>query len=391
MRCCVSLFSLGGGLCRKTAKRNKAKGWNSGLLWIKPLVVMNNPEAKVLTEVFEGIGCDRWGWVPLQRPLSMDIYESWIERGQHGTMDYLKSHMHLKAHPKEIRPRVQSAFVFAIPYYPHPWPLEKDMPKTGVALYAQGRDYHIQIKSRLRKACEKLKDLYPGHDFYVFTDSAPVLERDLAYRAGLGWFGKNTCLIDREAGSLFHIAEILTSLESPEQAPSLSHDFCGRCTKCIEICPTSALSENRSLDATKCISYWTIESAEPAREELRSKFGGWVFGCDLCQTVCPWNIKLHGPNLTKLPSRSDYVEDLGWILRTTSKQLQIQLRATPLARAAGIKLKRNAMIAAANERLHELAEDIKPYLDHPNLSEVARWALRILESSEKVGTLGEEI
>ncbi len=314
----------------------------------------------------------------------MTVYESWIQDGLHGSMDYLKSHADLKANPLQLRPRVKSAIVVTQPYYPHPWPAEKG-PRAGVAKYALGKDYHIHLKIGLRAAAEKLAEKFPGHEFHVFTDSAPILERDLAYRASLGWFGKNTCLMSREQGSLFLIAEILTTLEFEGEELPFQHDFCGTCTKCVEVCPTSALSENKKLDATRCISYWTIESAEPAPEELRPQLGGWVFGCDLCQTVCPWNLKVHGQQIAEPASRTEYLSDLGWILTTTSKQLQVQLKGTPLARAAGLKLKRNAMIAAANQALTELQEEIRAYENHDKLGEVARWSLNQLAKVRESG------
>lgn len=340
------------------------------------MVVTNSTFAQI-EQVFSSHGCDPWGWVPLEKPLTMNIYTQWLEKGLHGDMDYLATHKELKENPLELRPRVRSSFVVLEPYLPHPWPRSRG-PKAGVALYAQGEDYHIHLKIRLQKLVSDLKEKFPGEDFYVFTDSAPIMERDLAYRASLGWFGKNTCLLNRTQGSLFFIAEIFTSLECQKKELPASHDFCGTCTRCIEVCPTSALNHDRQLDATRCISYWTIESSEVASEELRSQFGGWIFGCDLCQTVCPWNLKLHGESLRQEPSREDYIEDLGWVLRTTSKQLQKQLKGTPLARAAGLKLKRNAIVAAANQGLTELLGEVELYVDHEKLGDVAKWAVRVL-------------
>jgi epoxyqueuosine reductase len=272
--------------------------------------------------------------------------------------------------------------VFAVPYYPHPALVENfPLNNARISLYAQGYDYHHWFKEKLQNICDELKVLLPDEEFLPMTDSSPVLERDLAYRAGIGWVGKNTCVIHPKGGSLFFIGEIYSSITfSLESKPA--HDFCGTCTRCIDICPTGALTEARKLDARKCISYLTIESREVPPQELREKMGDWFFGCDLCQTTCPWNQKAFKNQLSieQLESKSPeeeqrLEEELRWILTTSGKQIERSFQGTALARAGGFGLKRNALIVAANRGISTLAPEVENLRHHPKLGELATWAL----------------
>ena len=216
----------------------------------------------------------------------------------------------------------------------------------------------------------------------AFTDAVPLLERDMAAQAGLGWVGKNSCLIHPKRGSLFFIGEILTSL-SCENSPELMHDYCGSCTACIDACPTDALIEPRVLDSNRCLAYWNIESKENPPEEIRKAMGDWFFGCDICQTICPWNIKLHKeephfPN--KETQELEMIVQLRGILQSSNNKLLKSVKQTPLSRAGAKGLKRNALLVAGNMKLVELRDDITAYLDHETLGEMARWALRELEA-----------
>lgn len=299
----------------------------------------------------------------------------------HGNMEYLKTHAPLKEVPQRQWPTAQSALVFAVPYFPHP-AKTKDFPvqELRISLYAQGFDYHHWFKEKLKSLCEDLKRLYPNDEFIPMTDSSPVLERDLAYRAGLGWVGKNTCLIHPKNSSLFFIGEIYSSLSLSTEVTPLP-DFCGTCTRCIEICPTKALQSPRELDARKCISYLTIESRELPPMDLRSSIGDWFFGCDLCQTVCPWNQKVFKNRLSTelLESKKDQThleQELRWILTSSGKQLQKAFANTPLSRAGSFGLKRNALIVAANRNLSSLTSEVQALTEHPKLGELANWTLK---------------
>ncbi|WP_413287571.1 tRNA epoxyqueuosine(34) reductase QueG [Bdellovibrio sp. HCB337] len=332
------------------------------------------------------LGFSHYGVSSLSRPLSFEVYENWIAEGLHGNMEYLSSHAPIKEKPQTKWPKAQSALVFAVPYYPHPaQPENFPLKEARVSLYAQGYDYHLWFKAKLQNICDDLKGLYPDEEFVPMTDSSPVLERDLAYRAGLGWVGKNTCVIHPKKGSLFFIGEIYSSLPLTLDVTPV-HDFCGTCTRCIDICPTGAITEPRKLDARKCISYLTIESRELPPVELREKIGDWLFGCDLCQTTCPWNQKAFKNQLStelienKTEDQAKALEEeLRWLLASSGKSLERSFQGTALSRAGGFGLKRNAIIVANNRNLASLAPEIEALLDHPKLGELAKWALTKLK------------
>lgn len=345
-------------------------------------------EIKTLIEdSLEALGFSHFGVAPLTRPVSFDYYQEWLRQGLHGDMTYLETHAAIKEEPQRKWPRARSAFVFAIPYLPHPEKIPNfPLKQARVSLYAQGADYHFWFKERMNQLCLKLQSLWPTEEFLPLTDSSPVLERDLARRAGLGWVGKNTCLIHPKKGSLFFIGEVYTSLDLKSEVTPLP-DFCGTCRQCIDICPTGALVEPRKMDARKCISYLTIESRSVPPLDLRDKMGDWFFGCDLCQTVCPWNQKMFKGQLTVAPlldlekDEDDLLlEDMRYILTSSGKKLEKDFFGTPLARSGSFGLKRNALIVVANKKMITLQNEVKALLDHKKLSELAQWTLRQLES-----------
>lgn len=334
-----------------------------------------------LAQFCDVMGASHGGATALTTPMSFDRYRDWLNQGYQGSMKYLEDHAGFKQDPQSWQPTLQSALVFAFHYVPHPEPVDP-LPASRKALYSQGRDYHHWLKERLMKTVELLKSEFPEHEFMVHTDSSPILERDLAYRAGLGWFGKNTCLIHPKKGSLFLIGEILTSMKIDTTAAPIP-DFCGTCTRCLDICPTKALQEPRVLKADLCISYWTIESRELPPEYLRPAFGDWLFGCDLCQTVCPWNQKVFkGMELkvdTLLPlteeQRARLVAELRELLTASHNQTQKKLKGTALSRSGAKGLKRNALVVIGNQGLRELADVARALEGDEYLGELARWAL----------------
>lgn len=337
-------------------------------------------EAALLSEGFA-----RFGLAELTTPVTIAMYESWLTRGLHGEMAYLERHLPQKRDPQQLMKRARSAIVVTMNYVPHPapassWPLSS---ASTVAAYAKGRDYHHILRERLERVIERLKSIVPEEEFASFTDSSPILERDLAVRAGLGWIGKNTCLLSRDTGSLFFIAEIYTSAIF-SFAKLEAYDHCGTCTRCIDACPTGALTAPRELDARKCISYLTIESRELAAEPLREKIGSWLFGCDICQTVCPWNVKVHkDATLEPMPNsahRMELIEDLRFILGSSHRALERAFAGTALARAGGWGLKRNAIVVAANLGISEVRPEISALAVNEKLSPLVAWAI------EKLGT-----
>lgn len=318
-----------------------------------------------------------YGFAPLQRPLSMDLYKEWISSGFHADMNYLATHTEKKETPSLLLPKAKSAIVIT-----HPYPEEsQDFPlhHLKVAKYARGGDYHLWLKEKMSKISRDLKASFPDHNFLEFTDSSPVLERDLAYQASLGWIGKNSCLLSRQQGSYFLIAEIYTTLVLQSDT-SPAHDHCGTCTRCIDSCPTGAIHDNRTLDAGLCISYWTIEAKIPPPLEKASQFQSWFFGCDICQDVCPWNNKVYGAIAPKPEEKTSLVEELRWILTSSNKELERTFHGTPLLRARGRGLKRNAMVVIANSGLSELAPEVRSYADHGELGKLALWTLSHLQS-----------
>lgn len=369
--------------------------------------------------------------VPLGRPLSMDHYKNWIENHREAGMEYLRSSLPLKESPEVTFPGMKSIIPVAHNYFldhdnrneslPSPsvnsedshrsshlehkttgQPAKSNLSPEGFPLnslrtahYSKGNDYHLWFREKLRTLEAEIQKQFPDEQFLSFTDSVPILERDFARQAGLGWRGKNTCLIHPKRGSFFFIGEILTSIEVP-QPQSLMRNFCGTCNACVEACPTQALGD-WGLDGNRCISYWNIEAKGVAPEKLRSSLGDWFFGCDICQTVCPWNIKWHGKkegfqanseNVTKeeiensenTQSLQGLVNELRWVLTSSNRELQKALGATALMRAGGRGLKRNAIIVAANKKLTPLLPEIEAFRDHPRLGELAHWAINSLNS-----------
>jgi epoxyqueuosine reductase len=215
----------------------------------------------------------------------------WLQRGFHGEMDYMAAHGTRRARPAELVPGTVRAICVRMNYWPagaaDAEPLLEDGESAYVARYALGRDYHKVLRNRLQSLAERIESEIGPHRYRVFTDSAPVMEVELATRAGLGWRGKHTLLLNRGAGSWFFLGEIYTDLPLPADEAEAEH--CGTCRKCIEVCPTAAIVAPYQLDARRCISYLTIEHKSAIPEELRPLLGNRIYGCDDCQLVCPWN------------------------------------------------------------------------------------------------------
>jgi epoxyqueuosine reductase len=330
------------------------------------------------TDLIESSGVNHWGWVELSRPHSLEMYKDWLKAGLHASMTYLERHLEAKSDEKSLLPVARSAILVAKPYLPHPYPSESPPSHLRTALYARGRDYHDEFQAELRDLAEKLKQQMQEEEFLCFTDSAPILERDLAVRAGLGWVGKNTCVIHPKKGSLFFIGEILTTLPAPNVTAPIP-DMCGTCDRCIKACPTDALIAPKVLDSNKCIAFWTIEARTPAPEALRSKIGDWFFGCDICQTVCPWNEKVFGKSLmqeetTGRPLSEGVEAELRSILQETNSGLRERFREVPLTRSRSLGLKRNAMYLIGNLKLNSLKDQLNHYANDKDLGELARWA-----------------
>jgi len=213
--------------------------------------------------------------------------EQWLSQGHHGKMSYMENHFDLRIDPTKLVPGAKSVITLMYNYFPEQTQVDPEAPK--LAKYAQGKDYHFIVKPKLKSILNALEEKLGAQiNGRCFVDSAPVLERDWASRSGIGWVGKNTLLIHPKNGSYFFLAEIILDVEFDYDGPI--KDYCGTCTKCIDACPTDAIAEEGYvLDGSKCISYFTIELKEEIPKEMKGKFENWMFGCDICQEVCPWN------------------------------------------------------------------------------------------------------
>jgi epoxyqueuosine reductase len=229
-------------------------------------------------------------------PLSLDEdraqLERWLADGWHGGMEYMARDPRMRAEPARLRPGTLSAISARLEYQPPADAAEANLAdgeRAYISRYALGRDYHKLMRARLKKLAERIAAEITPHGYRVLADSAPALEKALARNAGLGWIGKNTLLLTREAGSWFFLGEIYTDLPLPADPVEPVQNLCGSCNACIEVCPTQAIIGPYRLDARRCISYLTIEHHGSIPEELRPLMGNRIFGCDDCQLVCPWN------------------------------------------------------------------------------------------------------
>ncbi len=231
------------------------------------------------------LGFSKAGFTKPELSFPQEKLLSWLRKGMHADMEYMERNLELRLDPKKLFPGVKTVICLATNYYPGP------VPTKGIKIsrYALGKDYHRVLKKMMKKLFAFIKKLRPEAEARFFVDSAPVLERVLAQQAGLGWIGKNTMLITREFGSWVFLSEIFINIEM-EPDPPFEHNFCGTCDRCIKACPTQALRPYE-LDSRKCLSYITIESKGPVPEWYYEKSRGWIFGCDICQEVCPWNRK----------------------------------------------------------------------------------------------------
>jgi epoxyqueuosine reductase len=231
---------------------------------------------------------------PLEHPEKL---ERWLVEKKHGEMAYMQEHLAMRINPQQFMPEAESILLF-LHRYPEQIPESAGALEAQVAAYARGVDYHHTIKGLVRELEQQLVAMDPDIRLKAFVDSAPVMERDLAVRAGLGWLGKNGLLLHQQYGSQFFIGGFFLNRKI-EKTLQPQRDACGSCRKCIDACPTSAIEETRQVDASRCISYLTIEKKGEIEKDLSRKMGNRIFGCDTCQQVCPWNAK----HLADVPAR----------------------------------------------------------------------------------------
>jgi epoxyqueuosine reductase len=320
--------------------------------------------AKALRQNIEAqarrLGFQLFGVTTPDPPPHLDVYEHWLEAGRHGEMTYLATERarQRRADPRLILPECRSVLVLGMRYAT---PLPSDQLNSRVpgelygrvAAYAWGNDYHNVFKERLQALVTFIETQVgaPAPNRW-YTDTGPLLERELAQRAGLGWIGKNTCLINPQRGSYFLLAEVLLGVELEPDQP-FKFDRCGSCTRCLEACPTACILPDRTIDSRRCISYLTIELKGPIPPDLRPLNGDWVFGCDICQQVCPWNVRFSQPGVQSIDPAFDPLPDMPFpdlveALKLTPQEFNRKFKNSPLKRAKRRGYLRNSAVALGN-------------------------------------------
>ncbi len=312
----------------------------------------------------------------------------WLDAGRHGEMDYMARHGTRRSRPAELLPGTLRVISVRMDYLPDSardgWDVLEDPQSAYVARYALGRDYHKLLRSRLQKLADRIADAIGPFGYRAFVDSAPVLERALARDAGLGWIGKHTCLINRDAGSWFFLGELYTDLPLPLDTPASEH--CGSCRRCIDICPTQAIVAPYQVDARRCISYLTIELRGSIPLEFRRPMGNRIFGCDDCQLICPWN------KFAKSTPESDFtprhaldnrslIELFAW----SEDEFLKRTEGSPIRRTGHIGWLRNIAVALGNAPTSAaIIEALQSHAAHPEevVREHVQWALHEHETRQ---------
>ncbi len=320
---------------------------------------------------------------------SADRYEEWVRAGRAATMAYLTrpDAIEKRRDIRNLWPEARSVIVVAMNYYAgDPPPPREDVPQGRVARYAWGEDYHKVLRERL-EALLAFLNREAGRPVRgrIYVDTGPVLERAWAVQAGLGWIGKNSMLIHPRLGSYLFLGILLVDLEL-EPDPPFPTDHCGTCTRCIEACPTRCIRPDRTLEAERCLSYLTIERREGIPTERRAAIGDWIFGCDICQEVCPWNRRFARPTAEPAFQPREGIPRLALaeVLRMDEEAFRARFRRSAIRRAKRRGLVRNALVVAGNLR----ARSLRPLLERwradedPILQEHAAWALERMEEAQ---------
>jgi epoxyqueuosine reductase len=354
-----------------------------------------------LDSLARGVGFSCAGMAPVPAPGSPEDraersrFSEWVEAGRAGEMEYLKRRDEtgalLRSSVRIVFPWARSVIVCAVSYNADQ-PRSTDPAPAGagwIARYAWsskgGRpsDYHKVLLRRLERLRDRLAEQTGPFESRCFVDTGPVVERVYARYAGVGWVGKNTCILNQRLGSWLLLGVIVTSLEVPREATlALATDRCGSCTRCIEACPTGALTAARQMDATLCISYLTIEKRGEIPEPLRQGIGRQIFGCDICQDVCPWNRRAPIAADPEMAARPELVNPaLDWLAAMDEPEFERHFNGSPVRRAKFAGFRRNLAIAMGNSGQTRFLPILQPWTADPDpvLAETARWAVRRLE------------
>jgi epoxyqueuosine reductase len=349
--------------------------------------VRNSDICTVVRHAADEAGFDLCGIAPTADSRELAHFPSWIAAGHAGEMKYMESRDEQgelkRASLSRVAPWAKSVIICALNYNTdHPYSTQITDPARGwISRYAWSReDYHDAVLRRLKQVETALREATAQTDPNLITrsyvDTGPIVERVFAKYAGVGWIGKNTCILNQKKGSWLFLGVILTSLELAPDLPA--PDRCGSCTRCIVACPTDALIAPYQLDSNRCISYLTIEKRGPIPEDLRSGIGRHVFGCDICQDVCPWNRKAPITTAAEFDARPGLVNPaLDWLAEISEEEFRQAFRGSPIRRAKRSGLRRNAVIAMANSHRREFLA-ILQRLAHDEdeiVADTARWAL----------------
>jgi epoxyqueuosine reductase len=352
-------------------------------------MLLNTQNAASLTERIKSfardLGCELVGVAPVAQFKELDFYPKWLQDGYAGEMHYLERQLPARLEARQILPEAQSVIVIGVIYHtPHPLSTEiKDSRRGWISRYAWGDDYHDVLREKLA-ALHKFLEQEAGPDYKgrYYVDTGPVLDRVFAKYAGLGWFGKNTNLINQRLGSWFFIGELITNLVLEFDAPP--PDRCGTCRRCLDACPTGAFVAPYVLDSRRCISYLTIELRDEIPETLRQQMGQHVFGCDICQDVCPWNRKAAVASSPAFAPRPEMVAPkLDRLADLDEEAFRETFRRSPVKRAKWRGFMRNVLVAIGNSGVGEYMPSVAKFLQHPDelLREHARWAYEKLQTT----------
>ena len=359
-------------------------------------MLRSNEITAAVTQAAKDAGFDLSGISPVDASPELEYFPQWIAEGRAGEMKYLEGRDEQgrlkRASLAHVAPWARSVVVCAINYNAaQPYSTEvADQAAQGrgwISRYAwSGQDYHDSVLQRLRRVESSVRNAAGANDVVTrcYVDTGPIVERVVAKYAGIGWIGKNTCLINQKLGSWLFLGVILSSLELAAGLPA--PDRCGTCTRCIDACPTDALVAPHQLDSNKCIAYLTIEKRGSIAEDFRSEMGRHIFGCDICQDVCPWNRKAPATDAKEFQPRPELVNPaLDWLAEISAEEFRATFRGSPLNRTKRTGLRRNAVIAMGNsgdEKFILLLERMKSD-DDDAISESATWALDKLRRGVK--------
>ena len=295
----------------------------------------------IVIEKAKNLGFDLIGFSNAEKlDTEIEYLNKWIDKGFHSKMEYMERNIEKRENVKEILENAESVISLGMNYYKNK-NFSNDVNKGKVSRYAWGKDYHLIIWEKLDRLIDELISIDENFIAKSYVDTGPVMDKAWAVRSGLGWMGKHTNVINQQSGSWFFIATIITNHKFVYNEPVTDH--CGTCTLCIDACPTDAIVSNYEIDSNKCISYLTIENRGEIPNEFKDKFNGWLFGCDICQDVCPWNLKFSVETIVGEFKSTENIEiELKEISDMTNKSFKEKFNSSPISRARLKGLKRNA-------------------------------------------------